>query len=86
MGITLTSRKILFSGDTAQARRQFFPITMPAGQPLANSGGTVQRYLDPTWQQLYRMLRDVALVFQYMNLPKVRKVFLQVYNRFVAYL
>ena len=61
-------------------------MTMPAGKPLANAKGNVQAHLDPTWQQLYKALRDVALVFQYMNLPEVRRVFIQVYNRFVAYL
>lgn len=61
-------------------------MIMPAGQPLANANGKVQAHLDPTWQQLYMMLRDLALVFEYMNLPEVRKVFLQVYNRFVGYL
>lgn len=61
-------------------------MVMPVGQPLANAKGKVKARLDPTSQQLYMMLRDVALVFQYMNLPEIRKVFLQVYNRFVAYL
>ena len=38
-------------------------MAMPAGQRLANASGKVQSHLDPTWQQLYLMLRDVALVF-----------------------
>ena len=77
---------MLFSGDTEQYQREFFPMTMPAGKPLANANGKVRAHFEPTWEQLYMTLRDVALVFQYMNLPEVRRVFLQVYNRFVAYL
>ena len=59
-------------------------MTMPAGQPLANAAGKIQAHLDPTWHRLYMALDDVTLVFQYLNLPEVGKVSLQVYSRFMS--
>lgn len=61
-------------------------MTMPAGQVPANAQDKVQAHLDLILQQLYMALRDVALVVQYLNLLEVRRMFLKVYDRFVAYL
>lgn len=61
-------------------------MTMPSGQVPANAQSKVQAHLDLILQQLYMALRDVALVVQYLNLLEVRRMFLKVYDRFVAHL